>query len=168
MSWLNFLFTRTNWHASLQHRGGWTSANPFTLDNTKKENITCDQLTTMPEPKIPPKHHTSVEIFSGFTTCPPGKNSKILARTHNTIRGMITVPRHFAQLPQHMFPKQYCSFLHSRRMENLPLNPFGVFLNQERLLAEFTAIQLCLGLRPEKIFLTEVAVCRATEGSDYL
>lgn len=67
-----------------------------------------DLLTSTPEPKIPPKYQTSSEICSlEFTTFPPGKNSKILARVHSTARGMRVIPRHFAHPPQHIFPKQY-------------------------------------------------------------
>lgn len=69
----------------------------------KKKNMVLDILTSTPEPKIPPKYQTSSEILSLTSIVPPGKNKRILARTHSIVKGMRVTPTHLAHPPQHIF-----------------------------------------------------------------
>lgn len=60
-------------------------------------------LTSTPLPKIPPKYQTSSVRWSlFFSTVPPGKNKRMLAKKPHTARGMRDHPRHLAQEPVHM------------------------------------------------------------------
>uniref|UniRef100_A0A0E9XVS7 Uncharacterized protein n=1 Tax=Anguilla anguilla TaxID=7936 RepID=A0A0E9XVS7_ANGAN len=63
------------------------------------------KIIKTPDPSMPPKYHTSSVMFSLLEAgTPPGKNSKILHRTQRIASGMRVMPRHLAQLPEHMVP----------------------------------------------------------------
>lgn len=69
----------------------------------RPKNTSAGKIIKTPLPSIPPKYQTSSERWLlSSTTFPPGKNSRIFARTPNTARGMRVPPRHLAQPPVHI------------------------------------------------------------------
>lgn len=67
-------------------------------------------LTSIPDPRIPPKYQTSFVIWSllvaGF---PPGKKSRMLHSKHTIDRGISVIPRHLAKLPEHILTPMFQS-----------------------------------------------------------
>lgn len=59
----------------------------------RPKNTSAGKIIKTPLPNIPPKSQTSSERWSLLSiTFPPGKNSRMLARKPNTVRGMRVPP----------------------------------------------------------------------------